>query len=225
MDIAFSKKGVSMEKIENKSICAKCGGFCCKKSGCDYFVSDFDNLKLDYLIELLNTGNVSVVASLDFQRLSTGKLVCSQVLSLRARNINRDVIDLLSFKTTCSKLTETGCSYDLSERPSGGATLIPGEDMTCHSDIDRIVELKKWIPYQKVLERLVKRFTGMSVHAKLKEDVENLFYDILCENFEGVMDVELYDVQSMLPLLNEAFPEEAVKATKRYQTSSQRSLK
>lgn len=209
-----------MEKVEEKSICAKCGGFCCKKSGCDYFVSDFDNLKLDFLMGLLNTGKISVVASLDFQRLSNGKLAYSQVLSLRARNINREVIDLLSFKTTCSQLTENGCSYDLSERPSGGATLIPGENMTCHSNIDRIAELKKWVPYQKVLERLVKRFTGMSVHAKLKEDAENLFYNILCENFENVMDVELYDIQQMLPLLYEIFPEEKVKALKRYQNGS-----
>ena len=28
-------------EYENKEICKKCGGFCCKKSGCDYFVSDF----------------------------------------------------------------------------------------------------------------------------------------------------------------------------------------
>lgn len=206
-----------MKKSEDKSICSKCGGFCCKKCGCDYFVSDFDNLKLDYLIDLLNNGKVSVVASLDFQRLPNGKLVCGQILSLRARNINRGAIDLLSFKTTCAELTENGCEYSLDERPSGGATLIPGENMMCYSEVDRIAELKKWLQHQKVLGRLVKRFTGMSVNAKLREDVENLFYDIMCKNFDGVTDIELLDVQQMLPLLKEAFEEELVKAAIRYQ--------
>lgn len=214
-----------MERIEDKNICAKCGGFCCKKSGCDYFVSDFDSLKLDYLITLLNSGKVSIVASLEFNRLKTGQLICGQILSLRARNINREAIDLLSFKTTCSQLTETGCAYNLDERPSGGASLIPGENMTCYSEVDRISELKKWEPYQKVLERAVKRLTGKSVQAKLKEDVENLFYDILCKNFDGVMDIELYDVQGMLPLLNEIFPEEVKKAKFRYQNNPVQVLK
>ena len=36
-------------KYENIELCKKCGGYCCKKSGCDYFVSDFENMKLEYL--------------------------------------------------------------------------------------------------------------------------------------------------------------------------------
>lgn len=206
-----------MKKIEEKNICAKCGGFCCKKSGCDYFVTDFESLKIDYLMEVLNEGRTSVVASLDFQRLANGKLVCSPILSLRARNRNREVIDLLSFKTTCASLEENGCHYDLENRPSGGATLIPGENMTCYSEVDRVEELKKWMPYQKILERIVKRFTGMSVHAKLKEDVENLFYRILTKDYSDVMDIELADVNGMLPLLKEVYFEEALKAAIRYE--------
>lgn len=29
-----------MEMFENKEICKNCGGKCCIKSGCDYFVND-----------------------------------------------------------------------------------------------------------------------------------------------------------------------------------------
>lgn len=201
-----------MEKIEDKSICAKCGGYCCKKSGCDYFVSDFESMKIDYLINVLNEGRTSIVAFLDFKRLPNGKLVCEPLLALRARNINRDVIDLLSFKTTCASLEENGCHFDLEHRPSGGAALIPGKNMTCHNSVDYLGELEKWRPYQKVLERIVKRYTGMSVYAKLKEDVENLFYDILMKNYDGVMKAELYDVQGMLPMLKEIYEEETIKA-------------
>ena len=50
--------------------------------------------------------------------------------------------------------------------------------MTCHNSVNLLDELEKWRPYQKVLERIVKRYTGMSVHAKLKEDVENLIQNM-----------------------------------------------
>jgi len=208
-----------MEKTENRNLCAECGGYCCKKCGCDYFVSDFENMKLDYLIDVLNTGRVSVVSFLDFKTLPTGKIICNPTLYLRARNINRDEIDLLSFKTTCASLEENGCYYDLEHRPSGGSTLIPrviDEEFACYNEIDKLEELKKWNAYQKVLERLVKRFTGKSVQAKLKEDVENLFYNILCQNYEGVMKVELLDVQGMLPILMQIYPEELRNAKTRF---------
>lgn len=205
-----------MNKVEDKNICAKCGGFCCKKCGCDYFVSDFDNLKLDYLLNVLSDGKISVVSSLDFKKTQNGKLICLPVLSLRARNENREVIDLLSFKTRCSQLGNNGCLYDLDNRPSGGATLIPGLNMACHSDVNRLEELNKWLPYQNVLGKIVKRYTGKSIDSKLREDVENLFYDILCHNFNGVLDIELYDVLNMLPLLEEVYPSELRNAKKRY---------
>ena len=32
------------EILENKEICAECGGKCCKKCGCDYAPKDFENL-------------------------------------------------------------------------------------------------------------------------------------------------------------------------------------
>lgn len=203
-------------KYENTEICKQCGGYCCKKSGCDYFVSDLESMKLEYLESLLNTGRVSVVASFGFERLKSGKLTYKIMLSLRARNKNREAIDLLSFKTTCASLTETGCYYDVNHRPSGGATLIPCNDMLCYSKVDRMAELYKWQSYQTVLAKLVKRITKMSVTTKLKQDVENLLYNILTENFQDVLPEELQDIACMTPLLIECFPEEYQKAMAKY---------
>ena len=205
-------------KIENRDICKECGGFCCKKSGCDYFVSDFESLKKDYLEEVLSTGRVSIVASLQFIRGSNNKLLVNPFLSIRERNVGRDVIDLFSFKTACASLTSEGCSYDLENRPSGGATLIPkiqNGAICCYSEVDRLEELKKWAPYQDVLQKIVKRHTGMSVYNKLRQDVENVFYDILTNNFEGVNEVEILDVISGLKPLYEAYPEEYERAKAR----------
>ena len=127
-----------MEKvaIENYEACAICGGMCCKKCGCDYFVSDFESMKLDYLE---------------------------------------------------SKLDDDKCHYSLEDRPRGGSSLIPLEYGMCYSEVDRIEELNKWIPYQKVLHRIVKRRIGMSVYAKLNEDIENVIFDLLAGNTEGCL--------------------------------------
>ncbi len=204
-----------MERIENKNICAACGGYCCKKCGCDYYVSDLESTKIEYLESMLDTGRVSIVAALDFNRLSNDKLTVIPFLYLRSRNLNRGEIDLLSFKTTCASLEENGCYYDLNNRPGGGASLIPQEKMRCYPSTNPIEELKKWEPYQKILGRIVKRRTGLSVYAKLKEDVINLFVDLLSGKTDGVMQEELDDVIGMYPLLYEVYHDEYLEALER----------
>lgn len=209
-----------MEKLEDRDLCKECGGFCCKKCGCDYFVSDFDNMKIDYLEKVLSTNRVSVVAALDFWRTRNDKLICEPTLYLRARNINRGEIDLLSFKTTCASLEEDGCYYDLESRPSGGASLIPMPNRKCYTRVDREKELKKWIPYQGVLHKLVKRHTGKTVDNKLKEDVENLLCNLLSQNVTGVSPMEIADVLQMLPSLCEAYPLEYQRAYEKFNPSA-----
>lgn len=210
-----------MVRVENKDICSECGGYCCKKCGCDYFVSDFERLKIDVIEEELATGKASIVAALNFRAIGKDKMVCDPILYLRARNINRDEIDLLSFKTTCASLTSNGCSYSLDKRPSGGASLIPrkiGNDIACFTEVDRIEELNKWIPYQSILSKVVKRHTGMNVMDKVRYDVENLFYNIIKGNFDCVAESELKDVASMIPMLYKTFPEEYNRAKRRTTT-------
>ena len=169
------------------------------------------------LEKVLNTGKVSIIASFNFKRLKNGKLTYEILLSLRARNTNRDIIDLLSFKTKCSQLTENGCSYDKKNRPSGGATLIPSEDGLCYSEINRIEELKKWLPYQKILEKLVKKYSKMNVTEKLKHDIEVLIYNVLTENYQDSAKEELRDIGRMIPLLRECFPNEVKSAMVTYE--------
>lgn len=211
------------ERIENKDICKECGGYCCKKCGCDYFVSDFESIKMNYIEEALQTRRVSIVAALDFSLNKNKKLMVEPVLYLRARNINRGAIDLLSLKTTCASLTEDGCYYNLEDRPAGGAALIPkkvGSNIACYSEIDRLEELNKWRPYQDVLQKVVRKHTGMNVYSKLRSDAEQLFVDIIEEKFEGVSKDELRDVLGLLPRLHEVYPDEYQKALKRSKNAS-----
>lgn len=198
---------MKIQENENKDLCSKCGGMCCKKCGCDYFVSDFENLNLDYLESILDKGRISIVACFDFSRLPNGKLINQPILYLRARNVDRGIIDLFSLKKTCASLEDDKCHYNWTERPSGGKSLIPSE-AGCYSNIDRIEELNKWKPYQKLLHRIVKRRCGRSVYAELAINVENVLNDIVNGNLDGVSKIEIVDIKSMLPMLAEIYPNE-----------------
>ena len=206
------------EILENKEYCTACVGYCCKKCGCDYYPEDFKDLSFNGLTKILSEGNISIVAALDFQRMPKGNLVYTPLLYLRARNIDRDIVDLVSIKKTCSMLREDGCSYDFKNRPSAGANLIPATSrFECHPKIAPTEYLRSWESYQKVLTRFVKRYCGMSLEYKLKEDIENLFYECLSGVLDTVPIEEKYDVEyNFLPNLLETSPLEYEKAYKRY---------
>lgn len=198
--------------MENLEICKKCGGMCCKKSGCDYLSSDFNDLSFNGLLKTLSNGNISIVSAIIFEKLPNNRIYANPFLYLRARNTNREVIDLLSMKTTCSLLTDTGCKYSYDERPSMGKNLVPVENNRCYSLKDPEIIIESWKSYQKVLSKVVKKMTGLSVEEKLKQDVENLFYDVIMENFNGIDIREIQDVKNMMINLSLAFPNELDKA-------------
>ena len=102
-----------MERVENREICSKCGGKCCKKSGCDYSTKDFDDLSVNAIYQKLEEGNISIVAFLNFNRLPNGRLACSPFLYLRARNTDRGVVDLLSFKKRNNQSKRRASSFTL----------------------------------------------------------------------------------------------------------------
>lgn len=208
-----------MERIENKEICRECGGKCCKKSGCDYSPRDFKALGINDLYNKLEEGNISIVATVIFKKMKD-KLLATPFLYLRARNRNREIVDLLSMKTTCSMLRDDGCSYSYEERPSGGVNLVPmPKGIPCEGKQDLRDLVGEWESYQRPLSRLVKRFTGKSVDEKFREDAEQLFFDVLTENYEGVAKEEITDINDMMLPLAEAFPNEYSNAFKRYKSA------
>ena len=198
-------------KFEDKSICSECGGYCCKKCGCDYAPSDFESLQLDYLQKKLEEGHISIVSFQNFKEIN-GQIINEPFLYLRERNINRPIVDLSSMKTTCSSLLENGCTYTLDKRPKGGVNLIPSKEGPCRPHVNPLNIVLEWKRYQKSLQRLVKRITGKSVNQQLSEDVYKLFCDIRDKNYTGVDEVELYDINEMLPILKKAYQNEHKKS-------------
>lgn len=198
-------------ELENKQICKKCGGRCCKKSGCDYIPSDFEQLSFEYLYNKLLEGKISIVSALKIETLPNGNLYANPFLFLRARNTNRPIVDLFSLKTVCSQLGENGCNYSIEERPTGGVNLIPQKHGKCYSLKDPKELMYSWESYQKILNRLVKRINGVSADEQLKLDAEKLFYDLHYNNIEGVSATELTEVKESLPMLVRLFPEQVIK--------------
>lgn len=194
-----------MEK-ENKKLCKKCGGFCCIKSGCDYSAKDFDDLRYDALYKVLLEGKTSIVAFIRISKNKLGQEYIVPFLYLRARNTGREVVDLLSLKTRCSLLTENGCEYDTDKRPSGGVNLIPDKD-GCYPLENPFDIINTWESYQKVLARLVKRFTGKSVDKQLECDIEKLFSDILNNNYENVTNRERHEIGPLARKLAFMYPD------------------
>lgn len=199
---------ITMEINENTEVCKNCGGRCCKKSGCDYWPSDLPDKTYKGILKFLENGKISIVAMMNFKRIN-GKLCNFPFLYLRERNTGRDIVDLLSMKTLCSNLTEHGCSYTYEERPSGGKNLTPSKDGLCYPKEDNLQKVLEWSPYQKQLEKIVKRYTGLSIDNKIKEDVVTLLTDIKEENFKNVSELEIIDVKRMLPMLIECYKEQA----------------
>lgn len=208
-------------KNENLDICRECGGRCCIKCGCDYSADDFENLSYKGLLEILSKGDKSIVSFVKFKTLASGKFIAETFLYLRARNTNRDIVDLISMKTRCSQLSDNGCSYGYEERPTGGKNLTPvrREEGDCQPLVDPYSIVETWKPYQNQLRKIVKQFTGMSVEKRISQDAESLFYDVMNDNYQDVSLAERKDLKSFVPLLVRAFPTEFVKAKNRYMTS------
>lgn len=208
-------------KNENLSICKMCGGMCCKKSGCDYSALDFKNVTYDNLYSELVKGDKSIVCYMKFKVDSNGVYTYEPFLYLRARNKNREIIDLVSIKTGCASLLPNGCSFSYKDRPSGGKNLKPvkSEDGSCFPLVNPMEIVGTWKNHQKTLKRLVLEITGLNLDKKIREDVENLFLEIYNSQFEGISPSELEDIKGFSILLAKAFPDELASARRKYEKS------
>ncbi len=216
----------NIERVENKDICQLCGGKCCKACGCNYASTDFENLSFNSMFEILEKGNISIIASLDFQYTANGIPFAAPTLYLRERNINSDVIDLVSIASRCSSLTDTGCPYSLDKRPSGGAALTPNYPDVCHSHEMQEAIYASWKPYQNTLRKLVKRLTGKSVEEEIKRCVEELYYKLFTKDFnEYDSKTSILMYSDMLYDFSMAFPSEIAKAKSRALASKNLALR
>lgn len=200
------------EKLENKEICRKCKGKCCKLGSCEWFVSDFKSLSIKAIDTILQEGRTSIVA-LPYIRTQNGKIKCTPILYLRVRNTDRGYVDLLSFATPCASLTEDGCYFDFEHRPSGGKHLIPQEDHDCRPDYKLSEKINDWLPYQNALRKLVRKYTGKDTDEVFRNDVIKFIRDFGTEDISKIPQFRLMDMANLIQNLMLAYPEETIKAT------------
>ncbi len=155
----------------NHDLCKACGGKCCLHSGCSYSPTDFGTITLARLKEKLESGLASIVAQFDIFEDGV-----SYHLAIRSRNLDRGIVDLFSAKNTCCALGENGCTFSDDERPYGGISLVPKENFQCENLYSDQIAYKEWLPYQKLLERLVRLYTNMGSSEKLREDIIQAAY-------------------------------------------------
>lgn len=138
-------------------MCKKCGGACCKETGCIYLPTDFESLTFKSLVKLLDQGNISI-AGQPYSNLFGD--AWSYLPYLRVRNIDADIVDLVTTGSPCKLLASNGCSLTEYERPTLGLlvkpTIIGGP---CDNDFPpNIAEI--WLDHSEVLCELIKYYTG-----------------------------------------------------------------
>lgn len=147
---------INIPNNENKQICSKCGGKCCKSYAGAYHPSDFgENLNIEYIEKLLTKRNdISIDC---FENPSDGN---KYGYFLRPRHVGGDIVDM-SWGAPCIHLTETGCELPFDERPYGCRKLDP---KNC-SETNKEENYLWWKKYWKELDTLREtyddgKFTG-----------------------------------------------------------------
>lgn len=158
-------------QFENREICTKCGGKCCKHMGCHYSPMDFKDLSYEGLKKEIDKGHISIDwwngNPFDDDRN------ISRVYYLRVRNIESEIVDG-SWGGRCSLLTENGCSLTFNDRPKGGRKLIPQEIGACkdlYTKKDCVIE---WYEYNETMTKLAKEYKTEDSF----EDLLKLIFDL-----------------------------------------------
>ena len=133
--------------MENKEICSKCKGKCCKTMGCHYSPKDFEEISFEYLMSQIDKGYISI-DWWEGNPFEDNRNI-HRAFFLRVRNVESPIVDP-SWGGRCSLLTETGCSLTYNERPTGGRLLIPGEK-NCVTKYTKEDCVKEWYKYNDIL--------------------------------------------------------------------------
>lgn len=169
---------MSVEKIENRDVCAKCGGRCCKNTPCGYLPLDFIGLdpgdkyqkQAGVFKRKIDVGEAGVKVL--FEHSPIGSEFPDGIIpffAMGAVGESGRLVDFYGADDRCRLLGESGCRLALDERPSMGAAIIPNERSIddaregCGGGIEREDFIKQWLPYQLAMRALVRKITGKKI--------------------------------------------------------------
>ena len=170
------------ENNENASLCAKCGGTCCKRMPGLFTPEDFglpenvEGFKKRFKEERLSVdwweGDIRFR---DFRTegfaLSQGEKLLTQTSYVRPPVVGASKVFDPTWGGACAKHSkETGCSLKFEDRPYECRNLVPIESMQCKLSGDtlskeQIIEL--WLPYQDLIVEV-----GRQLQHQIREEEE-----------------------------------------------------
>ncbi len=162
-------KDYSNPENVNSKLCSDCKGECCKRCGCHFSPEDFAEISFEFLKKEIQKGYISIDY---FSKVTT--CMDTGAYIIRIRNQASPIVDLDQRIRPCILLTERGCKLDYKHRPSGGKLLKPKVEgrgkkkrRTCYSTYNITACCQEWMPYQKLLQRLVKYFKNKNFPCSL----------------------------------------------------------
>lgn len=189
-----------MKTYKDESMCAKCGGACCKTVGCIYSIRQFYDertglLKVKKIKEILKQGNVSIAC----QPINN---FCGDawtfILYLKARDEGADVIDILGKGGPCVNLLDSGCKLKENEKPLYGKTVKPTKiGGPCEQTANARSFVYDCLLFHKELATVLEEYTGMEAEKylldRLVEDSKYLQKKIKNKETLTCMEKEKYD--------------------------------
>ena len=134
-------------KYENESLCAACGGQCCKSDPCFFMPEDFQDLSVEGLLRELKDK--------DYLCIMLDKVPRIIMRSSKWPKIINPV--LMKETNPCMLLTSTGCTFSYDERPTGGKSLVPDPNGHCKSILSLDDIRLAWAPYMPILLQVMAR--------------------------------------------------------------------
>lgn len=183
-----------MENIknnENREMCSKCGGKCCKTYSGAYHPDDFKHELTDAWLQDLLEGNHTytdgkpILVSIDWVEGVKGG-PDGRGYFLRPRHVGGDIVDP-SWGASCCHLTETGCDLPFDERPWRCRLREPSECINDKMDtVEKRESVVPWRLYWKILHQFYLKY-DKGTHTGKMDPLSEVFAQILAELNGGML--------------------------------------
>ena len=176
-----------IENNENPSVCAKCGGKCCKHYGGFFHPKDFEEITEEALIKAIDKGDISI----DWLEPDEDFGYDQKIYFLRMRHVDSAVIDP-AFMGQCVHLTPTGCDLPFDQRAYGCKSLEVDDGMNCSKGCyDKYSAAGDWLAYQDELKALMRHYEDEQLEFFKKKDIIKIL------NRMG-LDIEIFKQSGLL---------------------------
>lgn len=151
---------------EDRAICAKCGGRCCKQYPGIVSPQDGD------FVALLDSGRYAIDWWEGDARYDVDELTRTYFIRPRIKGYE-DLLLHPAWGGECTFLGSTGCELSYKDRPFNCRDLEPLASGNCSYTLNKRQTILLWLPFQESIFRYIKAYT--------KADVFRIYMDAILE--------------------------------------------